>query len=340
MELLYIGTRKGMEKKLMGELKVPFYGITCGKLRRYFSFQNLLDFFKIPVGVIQSLRKLMFFRPNVIFCKGGYVCFPVALAGRMLGIPVILHESDVVPGLANSLSAHMASKICLAHNESKKYFSNKKIIVTGNPIRREMAFANYNNGLNFLDFTSNKPIVFFMGGSLGADFINQTVFHNLNRLLHKYQIVHVCGEGNVKSPEELVNLFHSKKTGLLALYRSFPFIKNELKDVYAVSDVVVCRAGAITLAELDFFEKPAILIPLSKKASRGDQITNAQIFKKSHFCSILNETDFTDERFLFELEYILKHSKHTTRIDYFKRQKKFAALDKIINLLQQYENRC
>ncbi len=324
-----------MEERLIGELDVNYVGIFCGKLRRYSSWKNITDVFKIPVGVIQAFYHLLIFRPTVIFCKGGYVCFPVAVAGWLLKIPVILHESDVIPGLANRLCAFFTSKICLSFEESRKYFRGKKTILTGNPVRYEMVFGNRFDGLAFLDFVPMLPVLLVMGGSLGADFINKIIWSDMGNLLEQYQIVHICGEKNMKSPEALLNLLPYGKKQLLARYRLFSFVKNELKDIYAAADVVISRAGAMTLAELDFFEKPALLIPLPKKASRGDQIVNAGVFSKTHFCGIIDEEKFSSEQFNSDLGRLLKHAMHKQKKSAPSGQKqKSSPLDAIIHLLE------
>lgn len=321
-----------MEEKLIKEINVPYVGIFCGKLRRYFSIKNIVDIFKIPVGIIQVFSHFLSFRPTVVFCKGGYVCFPVAVAGWLLKIPVFLHESDVIPGLANLLCAHFAGKICIAFEESRKYFRGKKTVFTGNPIRYEMIFGNRFEGLNFLDFVPMMPVVLVMGGSLGAGFINKIIWSNMHELLEKRQIVHICGEKNMKSPEDLLDLLPFSRKNLLARYRLFPFIKNELKDLYAAADVVISRAGAITLAELDFFEKPSLLIPLTQRASRGDQIVNARTFAKTHFCSIFYEENFSNEKFLSELDRFLKKSVHRQKTKIL--DHKSSALNTIVHLLE------
>jgi UDP-N-acetylglucosamine--N-acetylmuramyl-(pentapeptide) pyrophosphoryl-undecaprenol N-acetylglucosamine transferase len=308
LELLYIGSRNGMEKKMIEDLHVPYYGISTGKLRRYFSLQNFIDVFKIPIGFVQALIKLIGFKPKVVFCKGGYVCFPLVMAARLLKIPVILHESDVTPGLANKLSARFATTICISFEESRKFFhGNKKIVLTGNPVRKELMFGNKEDGLRFVDFNEDKPILLFMGGSLGAEFINEFVWKNLDRLLIHYQVVHICGQGKSKSPEELLKLLDEKRKKNLSRYRIFNFVQQELKDLYALANVIITRAGAITLSEIDFFDKPAILIPLpAKNVSRGDQIENAKIFAKHHLCAILQQDEFTDEQFFDELKHLLQ----------------------------------
>ncbi len=341
LEILYIGTRHGMERGLMKELQVQYQGIFAGKLRRYFSLENFLDFFKIPVGLLQALWTLIRFRPQVIFCKGGYVCLPVAFAGRILGIPVILHESDVSPGLANRLSARFASTICLAHQESEKYFSKKKkglrIIVTGNPVRRELAFGNANTGLKLAGFEVKKPVLLVMGGSLGADFINKLIWRNLEELLQKFQILHICGKGKTVEAENILSALPKGISG----YRSFEFVGPELKHFYAAATVILARSGALTLAEIGFFNKPVLLIPLPKNASRGDQIENAEIYAKKHLSTVMDQEKISKKNqiFLDALYDLLKKASRNLRIgnnntDIADLAEKFAPLEKIANLLE------
>lgn len=333
LELLYIGSSNGMEAKMIQEVGVDFVGISCGKLRRYFSFRNFLDFFRIPVGIIEAWAVLMKFRPDVIFCKGGYVSFPVAVAGWMLNIPVILHESDVSPGLANRMCARFARVICTSFEESRKYFKHKKVVFTGNPVRRELAFANRETGLQFLDFSGDLPIILIIGGSLGAEFLNLLTWKNLDYLLPHFQVAHICGRGNVKDSLDLLKYLGPEHQKYLAHYRAFEFLDHELKDVFAASDLIISRAGAISLAEMDFFEKPAILIPLGKKASRGDQILNAEVFAKNHLCKILHEGEFSDMELFEDIKTLLVHRKNA-HVGHTK-DEKFSALDKIIKLLER-----
>jgi UDP-N-acetylglucosamine--N-acetylmuramyl-(pentapeptide) pyrophosphoryl-undecaprenol N-acetylglucosamine transferase len=335
LEILYIGGVNGMEQAMIAEIDVPFVAITCGKLRRYFSWKNFVDFFKVPVGIIQSLAILLKFRPDVIFCKGGFVSFPVAVAGWMLRIPVVLHESDVSPGLANSLCARFASVICVSFEESKKYFGKKKkTVVTGNPVRRELIYADKEAGLEFLHFTPALPVVLIMGGSSGAEFINKLAWRNLEYLLQHYQIAHLCGRNNVQLSNELLQHLKPEHHKNLSRYRAFEFLENELKDVYAAADVIVSRAGAISLAELDFFEKPVILIPLGTAASRGDQILNAEVFAKDHLAKVLHEGEFSDLEFMDDIHELMLHRK-SSHVGH-KKEDKFSALDKIIRLLQKH----
>jgi UDP-N-acetylglucosamine--N-acetylmuramyl-(pentapeptide) pyrophosphoryl-undecaprenol N-acetylglucosamine transferase len=324
----------------MEEQHIPFKAISCGKLRRYFSWKNFVDFFKIPVGIVQALFILKSFRPHVIFCKGGFVCFPVAVAGWMLRVPVILHESDVSPGLANRLCARFAHTICISWPESRKFFPDKRVILTGNPVRRELAFGNREDGLKFTDFTDTKKTILFMGGSSGAEFINQVVLENFDYLLRHYQIIHICGEGKVKDAKELLQLLEKNPTvspvksyeKFLSNYRAFSFVGRELKDLYALADVIVARAGSISLAEIDFFNKPVLLIPLPRSSSRGDQIDNAKVYAKHHACCVLEQENYSSVKFRSDLEALLHLKMGKTP-----RKNKFEALEKIVEIIENFQ---
>ncbi len=326
-----------MEADLIKETGITFEGIICGKLRRYFSWKNFLDFFRVPLGIIQAFFILLHFKPGKIFCKGGYVSFPVAFSGWMLRIPVILHEADVTPGLANRLCARFASQILVAFEESKKNFPQHiKVAVTGNPVRPELGFADKERGLGFADLQKGKPVLLCMGGSLGAEFINMAIFRNLNHLLKHFQIVHICGKGKVPDRHDLETYVDDKN--MLVHYHPFSFLKAELKDLYAASDVMVSRAGAIALAEIVFFNKPVLLIPLPGKASRGDQIENAKVFVKHHPGKIIYQENFEDKEFLHLLQELktLKEVRLKNVPDGV--QKDLSATAKIVEILMTIEN--
>jgi UDP-N-acetylglucosamine--N-acetylmuramyl-(pentapeptide) pyrophosphoryl-undecaprenol N-acetylglucosamine transferase len=293
--ILYFGGRSGMEAALLEPLGVEYRGIFCGKLRRYFSWQNFIDVFKTPIGFFQAFFALVRFRPQAVFCKGGYVSFPVAVAGWMARIPVILHESDVIPGLANRLSARFSRIICVSFEESRKYFPSKKVLVTGNPVRREIVRGNKEDGKTFTGLKENLPTILVIGGSQGANVINKAIFAALNELLEKYQIVHICGKDNLKGDEEISGFLGSDSGKFAHRYRAFDFVGAELKHLYALSDLIVSRAGANSLAEIAMLGKPSVLIPLGTKASRGDQIVNAEVFSKSHASVVIGEDELTAE---------------------------------------------
>ncbi len=295
-----------MEKNMMKKENVKFKGIFCGKIRRYFSWENFLDLLKVPVGIIQSFFIVIRFRPKVVFCKGGYVSFPIALGAFLARVPVILHESDLVPGLANRLSARFATKICVSYEESKKFFSKNKVVLTGNPVRKDIVTGRIEKGREITGFNSDLPVLLFMGGSQGAESVNRFIFDNLKDLLSAYQIVHICGSGNVRHKNDLNHLVGPDYESLLKRYIGYEFVGEELKHFYALCDVVISRAGAMSLAEIAAIKRPALLIPLGTEASRGDQIDNAKAFAKDNNADVINEVDLTKSLFLEKLEAVMK----------------------------------
>lgn len=306
-EILYLGTRKGMEKKLVQPLGVKYRGILCGKLRRYFSWKNI-DLLLFPVGIVQSFFYLVSFRPSFIFCKGGYVSLPVAIGAWLARVPVILHESDVVPGLANKIGAWFARTVCVSFSESEKYFGKKKVIVTGNPVRERVLHGDAQEAKKITGLHKSLPALLVLGGSLGAESVNQIIFGNLSPLLRKFQVLHICGKEKMKSEDDLKKLLHHSEQNLLENYRAFEFVKDELPHFYALADVVITRAGANTLAEISELRKPALVVPLGKAVSRGDQIVNANIFAKNHEAIVLAEDEINSEKFFASIDELIKKS--------------------------------
>ncbi|MFA6991769.1 MAG: UDP-N-acetylglucosamine--N-acetylmuramyl-(pentapeptide) pyrophosphoryl-undecaprenol N-acetylglucosamine transferase [Candidatus Gracilibacteria bacterium] len=268
-DFLYIGSKNGPEKKLIERLGVPFFGIQSGKMRRYFSWQNFLDFFRFFIGVYQAKKLLARFKPKVVFSKGGYVSLPVTVAAKRLRIPVILHESDVSPGLANRIAMRSADKICVSFDETKKYIKPKylkRVFVTGNPVRESVLNGDRKRGFEFTGLNPKKPVLLVIGGSSGAVQLNILVAAALKKLLNKYQVVHLVGKGN-----RMDNLIGNG-------YVQYEYLDKKLKDVYAISNLVVSRGGANALFELALLDKKVLIVPLSHSASRGDQFENAKIF--------------------------------------------------------------
>jgi len=237
-----------------------------------------VDFFRVPAGIVQAFFIIKKFKADKVFSKGGYVSLPVVIAAKLLSVPVILHESDLSPGLANKIAAKFASKICLSFEESKKYFkkfANKKVLFTGSPIRNEILEGNIKDGYKFTKLDKFRPIILIMGGSQGAAQINKLVIDSLDQLLKKFQIIHLVGRGNL-------NISIHKRG-----YTQYEFLNEQLKDVYAISELIISRAGANSLFEIAALKKKAIIIPLSTNSSRGDQIENARIFIKKYGWSVL-----------------------------------------------------
>lgn len=301
LEILYIGSHRGPERELCRRYGVNFVSIATGKLRRYFSWENFVDPFRIIKGVFDAWFILRKFRPEVVLSKGGFVSFPVVLAAWTLRVPIVLHEADAEPGLANRLCARFARVICVSWSETMRFFSGKKILWTGMPVRREVVRGVRSRGLQFLHFDDLKPILLVMGGSSGAKNINTLIWKCLDALTEKYNVVHVTGQ---RIDESFVkNLMRRKKS-----YRSYPYLNDELFDVYAASDVVVSRAGASALAELCVLAKPCVLIPLGTAQSRGDQIVNAGILGEAGAVEVLREP-VSDKKFMNLMTDLAKHEK-------------------------------
>ncbi|MCA9373789.1 undecaprenyldiphospho-muramoylpentapeptide beta-N-acetylglucosaminyltransferase [Candidatus Peregrinibacteria bacterium] len=313
IELLYIGERHGMEEQMVQDAGVKFVGVMTGKVRRYFSWQNFLDIFKIPVGVFQAIGALRKFKPQVVFAKGGFVSFPACVAAWILRIPVVLHESDVVPGLANKMCGRFATKICVSFEESTRYFPKKAVEITGNLVRKDILDGDEKRGQEITGFHGKKPVILVMGGSQGASFLNNLVWDHLDEFTKQYQIIHICGKGKKR---EIM------KDG----YRSFEFVGEDLKDFYALADVVVTRSGAITLSEIGAVGLPAILIPLSRRASRGDQIVNAKAFAKKHAAHVMEEEEFEIAEFWSNLEHLSERTTHEQKADVSEASEKIIAL--------------
>lgn len=292
-EIKYIGSRNGPEKRMISKIGIDYEGITCGKLRRYFSWKNFVDVFRVPIGVFQAYKILKRYQPEIIFSKGGYVSFPVTVAASLLKIPFILHESDVIPGLANRLAMRFAKKICISFEETGRYLPKKllgKTMLTGNPVRESILSGNREDGYKFTGLNEYRPVILVLGGSQGALQINKLVRSSLDELLKKFQIVHVVGRGNLD--------IGIHKSG----YRQYEYLDEKLKDVYAISDLVVSRGGANSLAEIALLKKKAVIVPLSTAGSRGDQIENSRIFARKFGWAMLSgdvsARDFVEAIFL------------------------------------------
>ncbi|MDV4149747.1 undecaprenyldiphospho-muramoylpentapeptide beta-N-acetylglucosaminyltransferase [Clostridium sp. AL.422] len=283
-DIKYIGSKDGIEKEIIGDAKIPYYEISSGKLRRYFDIKNFSDPFKVMKGVIEAKKILKKEKPDVIFSKGGFVAVPVVIAASMKKIPVISHESDLTPGLANKLSAPFCTKLCVTFRESLKYIKEDKGILTGTPIREEILNGSKEKGISLCGFKDNKEILLVIGGSLGAKSINEAVRNNLNELLKSYNIIHICGKNNL-----------DKKLIGTSGYLQFEYVKEDLPHLLKACDYVVSRAGANVIFELLALNKPTLLIPLSKKISRGDQILNANSFNKEGYSLVLDEDEMIED---------------------------------------------
>lgn len=277
-DLHYIGSAQGPERALAEAAGIPFHAIATGKLRRYFDLKNFTDPFRVVAGAFQALYLLGKLKPDVVFSKGGFVAVPVAYAAAVRSIPLVLHESDLTPGLANRLCLPLCRRVCVSFPETLEHLGphGHKGVLTGSPIRAELAAGDRRAGLARLGFSEDKPVLLVTGGSLGAKAVNEAVRGALDALLATFQVVHLCGRGWLDPALE-------GRAG----YRQLEFVGEGLADVFAASDLVVSRAGANSLFELLSLRKPMLLIPLPGRASRGDQLLNAESFARRGLAKVL-----------------------------------------------------
>ena len=286
-EIFYIGSYNGIEKKLIEDMNIPYYGISTGKLRRYFDLKNISDPFRVLKGIHEAREILKKIRPDIIFSKGGFVAVPVALAASNLKIPLLIHESDMTPGLANRICIPYAVKVCCNFPETRDSLPEGKAFVTGTPIRQELLHGDADAGREFCGFNREKPVLMVIGGSQGSVFVNTKIREALPELLKNWQVVHLCGKGNLDDSLD-------QTPG----YRQYEYIKEQLPDLFAMADVVVSRAGANAICEISALAKPNLLIPLGTNASSGDQILNARSFEKQGYSMVLEEENLTEESLL------------------------------------------
>lgn len=319
-EVFYIGSYNGIEKQLIEDLEIPYYGISSGKLRRYKSLKNLSDPFRVLKGYFQARKLMRKIKPDIVFSKGGFVSVPVVLAAGHKKVPVIIHESDMTPGLANKIAMRSATKICCNFPETLKYLPEGKAELTGSPIRKELLMGNKIAGLELCHFNTGKPIILVVGGSTGAVKVNEAVRAVLPELLKDFQVCHLCGKGKMDTSIKMDG------------YVQFEYISKEMRDLFAMSDIVISRAGANAICELLALKKPNLLIPLSANASRGDQILNADSFKKHGYSAVLMEENITPDTLLSEIRDLYKNrSGYVNRMALSEQNN---AIDKIMELIK------
>ncbi|OFI06531.1 UDP-N-acetylglucosamine transferase [Clostridium acetireducens DSM 10703] len=321
-EIQYIGTENGIERKIIEEEKIKYHIIESGKLRRYIDIKNLTDPFKVVKGIFQAYKIIKKEKPNIIFSKGGFVSVPVVIAGYLNKVPVIAHESDITPGLANKISTPFCTNVCVTFPECTENINKNKAVLTGTPIREELFKGSKIKCLEICNFKGDKPILLVIGGSLGSKFINDIIRQSLKELLAKYDIIHICGKNN---------LDNSLKNEIG--YKQFEYVKEELPHFMNGADFVISRAGANVIFELIALKKPNILIPLSKKSSRGDQILNANSFKKNGYSLVIEEEELSKNIIIEKLNYL-----YNNRNKYIKSMEKSSlknAVDLIVNLIDK-----
>ena len=322
-EIFYIGSVDGMEKKLIEAQGIPYYGIATGKLRRYFDLKNFTDPFRVIKGFTQAMHLMKQLKPDVVFSKGGFVSVPVVIAAGRKHIPVICHESDLTPGLANKLTMPSAAKVCCNFPETLQYLPPKKAVLTGCPIRKELSEGSREAALKLTGFSADRPVLMVMGGSLGAVAINNAIRENLDELLKQFQIIHLCGRGHYDTSLD-------GKNG----YKQFEYAKKELTHLFAATDLIISRAGANAICELLALKKPNILIPLPASQSRGDQLLNAASFEKSGYSYVLQEEELTSNTLLKAVQYV--YDEREEYIQTLKESKLNRAIPIIMDLITKY----
>jgi UDP-N-acetylglucosamine--N-acetylmuramyl-(pentapeptide) pyrophosphoryl-undecaprenol N-acetylglucosamine transferase len=321
-DIQYIGSYYGIEKKLLEEYKIPYHAISSGKLRRYFDVKNFTDPFKVAKGYTQACKLMKELKPDIVFSKGGFVSVPVVLAAKKYNVPVIIHESDMTPGLANKIAIPTAKKVCANFPETLQYLPEEKAVLTGTPIRKELFSGNKIYGLDFCHFTANKPVILVIGGSTGSRSINDLIRGVLPTLLREYQVIHLCGKGNL---DKNLNGSHG--------YVQFEYIRKELNDLFAAADLVISRAGANAICELVALRKLNILIPLPQGSSRGDQILNAESFRQQGFSYVLTEGTLSISELLEAIDFVMNSKQRY--LNAMNNSKLNNSIDTIIQLIKE-----
>lgn len=293
----YIGSHQGIEKELIMNNGVPYHGISSGKLRRYIDLENIKDPFRVLKGIWEARKILQSLKPQVVFSKGGFVSVPVVIAAKTLGIPVFLHESDITPGLANRIVKWFAAKIFTSFEETAAYFPKKKTYVVGSPIREDLFLGDTEKGKALMGFYDDRPILTIMGGSLGSKRINEAVREVLPELLKEFQVMHLCGKGNIE-----------RKLEIVSGYKQVEYLHDELPDILAATDYVITRGGSNAIFEFLSLHKPMLIIPLPENQSRGDQILNAKSFAKNGFCLFLEEKNLVTSSLLAHLRKLQREA--------------------------------
>lgn len=293
-QIHYAGTADGIERTLVCDIEgVQYHIISSGKLRRYFSVKNFTDPFRVVAGFFQARALVKRIRPNIVFSKGGFVSVPVVLGAKGRA-PIVIHESDYTPGLANRIAIRYADKVCVTFEDTLRHTRSKGIF-TGTPVRGELYEGDAARGLELAGFDGKKPILLIMGGSLGAQAINGAVRASLPELLTRFDVVHLCGRCKIDS--------EMRREG----YRQFEYLGPELPDMLACADIALSRAGANAVFEFLALKKPSVLVPLPRSASRGDQILNASYFERKGYAVMLEQEKLTAQTLVETLDFVYEN---------------------------------
>lgn len=305
VQFMFVGPDGKMEQDLMQQAGIPTKRVMTGKMRRYFSILNIVDIFKVPIGVLQSLWVLLVYMPDAIFSKGGYASVPVVLAGWIYRIPILIHESDSVPGMTNEVLCKLANRVAVAYEEAEENFPAAQVVLTGNPLRDDINKGDPNEARKIFSLIESKKVIFIWGGSQGAKNINDKIINILPELLKKYQIIHQTGENNLEE--------NKRKAGELGIkaghdgYYPIAFIGDELKHFLAISDLIISRAGASSISEIAANKKPCILIPLENSANNHQKM-NALAVSRRGGCVVLEENNLGGNLLISRIDEVMENN--------------------------------
>ena len=310
-EFVFIGPQNKFSKKFMQAEGIEIKHAMSGKFRRYFSLLNILDIFKIPIGIIQALWHLLWFMPDAIFSKGGCDTLPVVIAGWVYRIPIMIHESDANPGMANSVLAKFANRVAVSFPSAEAYFHSKQVVITGSPLREDINQGSLENARKIFSLEELKKTIFVFGGSQGSKIINEKVLEILPEILKKYQVIHQTGEKNFEEVKKGASEL-GIKIGQAGYYAA-PFMGEEIKDALAVADLVISRAGSSSISEIASNAKPAILIPIEKSANNHQRM-NAYSIAKIGGCVVLEEANLGEHMLTNKIEEILNNEELKSKL--------------------------
>ncbi len=333
IDILYVGSKKGIERELIGKRgDIPYKSISTGKLRRYFSWDNMLDMFRVVKGVFDALFVVMRYKPNLIFSTGGFVGVPVVVAGAMLRVPVVIHEQTVDAGLANKIASRFASKVALTFEESRKFFPSSKTVVTGIPLRDSIFNVDKTEAMRVLDIDENLPVVYVSGGGLGCHILNVTVLQIIKELLPRMTVILQTGNAdNGEDYRKAVECRASLPSELQRRFHVYNFIDN-VGEIFAVTDLAVARSGAGTVNELIALGKPAVFVPLAI-ATGGEQLKNANVMVNFGGAEVILESELDETILTNTIENIIFGGKLGSMRESLAKIKNFRGNDAVQKLL-------
>jgi len=330
LEFLFLGPDGELEREAMEKEMIPAKKILSGKLRRYFSLSYISDIVKIPIGIAQSLWQLLVFMPDVVFFKGGYAGVPVVVAAWLYRIPIVVHESDIMPGIANQFAGKLAKRVIVSFPGAANFFSPEKVKIAGNPIREELAKGNREEAKKFFGIPEGRKIILVMGGSQGAKVINESILHILPKLVKNFEIIHLTGDSDYENVIQ-----EAGRAGIKSGhngYHPYPFLREEMAQALAVANLVISRAGANAVSEIAANAKPAIIIPIKSSANNHQEL-NAYALSESGAAIVLEQDNLGENIFLEKIEEVMNSGE--LQFELSERIKKFYNADAAEKITQE-----